>query len=138
MINKEPLNITFPEDIGTVRAMGYACGLNSGMLSPLYDGRMPPSGPVRARGPIKTNDPKQFSKLFREGHDQGFTFGAEAAYELAETLSLFPLPYWWPICACFAGELMEAKDNEMLYNLNPLIKQGTDDFRKIYRKHFFN
>jgi len=130
------LSVVIPEHIPQVRSIGFACGMNSGIISLLYDGGMPPVAPVQIRGSIVTNDSAGFAHAFREGHDQGFNFGAQASDELAKVLNDLPLDDWWPICICFAGWVMGVDDEGELYSQSPNIREGTDEFCRIYVEHF--
>src|SRR6266700_446577 len=133
------MRFELPEHAPYVRTLGYALGLNSGMLSPAFGGQMPPQAPVQAKGPVSTNDPEQFGKLFKEGHELGFEFGKQASSELANALTALPENCWWMVCLFFAGGLMQV-ETEVIPSGVPSemkgdVERGVKAFRRIYRRH---
>jgi hypothetical protein len=129
------IHFTLPEHAGPARALGYACGLITGIVSPGYPlDQLPPKAPVQATGPISTNNPEQFRALFREGHGPGLLFGRQGAYELAHVLNSLPQACWWPICLSFAFERMQVPHKDRLLD-DPCIQRGVKAFRTIYQHH---
>ena len=126
-----------PEHTAQTKALGYACGLTTGMATPHSPpDTLPPTAPIQALGPIATNDPALFRRLFREGHELGLFFGRQASQELAHVLAPLPKHLWFPICMYFAGEQMQIPEEEKhTAPIDLRIQQGVKAFHTIYHKH---
>ncbi|SRR5581483_5322423 len=129
------IHFALPQHNARVKTLGYACGLCSGIVSPLFDGHMPPFATVQADAPITTNNLVQFERLFAEAHARGFQFGQQAADELGAVFDALPEDCWWWVCALFAEELMGVKLEAIPPGMEQDVQHGLKEFRKIYQHH---